>query len=108
MATPAQNMLIQAPSIQDVGRLVRDRRLALGLRQVDVADRAGLSRSRLLDLENNKPVEGLSFHNLCALLSALGLQLAIAAPYDAAEVAAHHRNAIRVPAGIKLSVPSIG
>jgi len=108
VATPAQNMLIQAPSIQDVGRLVRDRRLALGLRQVDVADRAGLSRSRLLDLENNKPVEGLSFHNLCALLSALGLQLAIAAPYDAAEVAAHHRNAIRVPAGIKLSVPSIG
>ena len=108
MAAPAQNMLIQGPSIQDVGKLVRDRRRALGLRQIDMADRSGLGRSRLLDLENGKPVEGLSFYNLSALLAVLGLQLAIAAQYDAAEVAAHNRNAIRVPAGIKLSVPSIG
>ena len=108
MAVPAHNMLIQGPSIQDVGKLVRERRRALGLRQVDVADRAGLSRSRLLDLENDKPVDGLGFQNLSALLAVLGLQLAIAAPYDASEVAAHNRNAIRVPAGIKLKLPSIG
>ena len=108
MAVAAQNILIQGPSIQDVGRLVRERRRALGLRQLDVADRAGLSRSRLLDLENDKPVEGLSFRNLSALLAVLGLQLAITAAYGAAEVAVHNRNAIRVPGSIKLNLPSIG
>jgi hypothetical protein len=61
----------------------------------------------LPDLENNKLVAGLGFHNLSALLAVLGLQLAIAAHYDAAEVAAHNRNDMRVPAGIKLRVPSI-
>lgn len=108
MAVHSQSLLIQGPSIQEVGKLVRERRQALGLRQIDVADRAGLSRSRLLDLENDKPVEGLSFYNLSALLAVLGLQLAIIAPHDAAEVTAHNRNAIRVPADMKLSVPSIG
>lgn len=107
MPVPPQNLLIHGPSIQEVGKLVRNRRQALGLSQVDVASRAGLSRSRLLDLENDKPVEGLSFYNLGAVLAVLGLQLVIAAPHDAAEVAAHHRNALRVPAGIKLRLPPI-
>ena len=108
MAVPIENPSIPGPSIQEVGRLVRERRRALGLRQVDVARRAGLSRSRLLDVENAKPVDGLSFRHLSALLAVLGLRLAIDSAYDAAEVAAHRRSAIRVPANSKLSVPSIG
>jgi len=108
MDISAKQRSIQAPSIQEVGRFVRERRRALGLRQADVAERAGLCRARLVDLENSKAVEGLSFHKLNSLLAALGLQLAISARHDAAEVRAYQRNALRVPGNVKLRVPSIG
>jgi transcriptional regulator with XRE-family HTH domain len=101
-------LMASVSSIYAIGRLVRERRLVLGLRQAEVAARAGLSRSRLIALENNREVEGLSFHKLNALLIVLGLQLAISASYEPAEVAAHLRNALKVPANIRIEVPSIG
>lgn len=108
MHISAPKQVIQASSIHEIGRLVRERRRALGMRQADVAQRAGMSRSRLVDIENSNAVEGLSFHKLSALLMVLGWQLAIAVQHEPADVAAHQRNAIRVPAGIKLRIPSIG
>ena len=108
MAIRADNRVIPSPSIQDVGRLVRAQRKAAGLRQIDVAQRAGLSRSRLVDLERGKAVQGLSFHHLNALLGVVGLELAVVLKHDPADVAAHHRNALRVSADLKLRVPSIG
>ncbi|HET7174468.1 MAG TPA: helix-turn-helix domain-containing protein [Gammaproteobacteria bacterium] len=100
--------VIYASSIYEVGKLVRERRQALKMRQADVAARAGLSRSRLVDLEKNKAVEGLSFHKLNSLLAVLGLQLAIGVSHEPSEVLAHNRNAILVPGNVKVRVPSIG
>jgi len=111
VAIPSQDIVLQVSQIQEVGKLVRARRQAMGLRQEDVAVRAGLSRSRLLDLEHNNAVEGMSFNKLNALLRVLGLQLAvILRPEPApapADVAAHRRNGIRVPRGVKVRLPSI-
>ncbi|MFI4920332.1 MAG: helix-turn-helix domain-containing protein [Gammaproteobacteria bacterium] len=98
---------ISALSISDIGRLIRERRIALGLAQAKVASLAGLSRSRLNALEKNREVDGLGFHKLNALLIVLGLQLAISASHEAADVASHLRNAIKVPVNIKIQVPSI-
>ena len=101
------NSVIHASSIYEVGKLVRERRQALGMSQADVAVRAGLSRSRLIDLERSRAVEGLSFHKLSSLLAVLGLQLAIAVVHESSEVLAHNQNSIRVPGNIKVQVPPI-
>ena len=108
MVMRADSRLIQGPSIQEVGRLVRDQRKAAGMRQIDVAKRAGLSRSRLVDLERGKAVQGMSFHHLNALFGVLGLEWAVVLKHDPADVAAHHRNALQVSSDLKLRVPSIG
>lgn len=111
MAAPHQDVLQQVAYIEDVGRIVRARRIMMGMRQEDLARLAGISRSRLLALEHNNSVDGLSFRKLNALLSALGLQLAISLKQEPqparADVAAHKRNALRVPPGVVIKHSSM-
>ena len=101
MSVPHPDVLQPVAQIQDVGRIVRARRTVMGMRQADLARRAGMSRSRLLALEHDSSVDGLSFRKLNHLLNALGLQLAICLqpepPPSRAARAAHQQNALRVP-----------
>jgi HTH-type transcriptional regulator/antitoxin HipB len=39
----------------DIGALIRDQRIKLGLKQLDLADRAGVSRQWLIEVEKGKP-----------------------------------------------------
>lgn len=46
-------MFIRTPA--DLGALIRDRRIKLGLDQVSLAKKAGTSRKWLIEVENGKP-----------------------------------------------------
>jgi HTH-type transcriptional regulator / antitoxin HipB len=39
----------------DIGALIRDQRIKLGLKQRDLADKAGVSRQWLIEVEKGKP-----------------------------------------------------
>jgi y4mF family transcriptional regulator len=64
-------MLIR--TVDDVAALVRDRRKQLGLSQVELARRAGVSRQWLVDLERGKPTAEVSL--VLKILAAVGMQL---------------------------------
>ena len=65
-------MLIRNPA--DIGALIRDRRIKLGLDQLSLAKKAGTSRKWLIEVENGKSRAeiGLVFRTL----NALGIVLA--------------------------------
>ena len=111
MSVLHSDVLQPVAQIRDVGRVVRDRRIVMGMRQADLAVRAGMSRSRLLALEHDNSVDGISFRKLNELLSALGLQLAISfkpePPPSRAERAAHQRNALRISPGVVIRPSSV-
>jgi HTH-type transcriptional regulator / antitoxin HipB len=46
-------MLIRTPV--DLGALIRDRRIALGLNQKTLADKVGVSRQWIVEIEKGKP-----------------------------------------------------
>lgn len=48
--------------------MLRDRRLALGLTQEDLADRAGVSRSAVQDAERGEPVRVSTAKKLASVL----------------------------------------
>jgi len=75
-------------AIQDMGRRVRERRKALGLTQEDLAERTGLSRNQIQNVENGRsgrwdPDTGrprsanARFDTVFALAEALGLTFTI-------------------------------
>jgi transcriptional regulator with XRE-family HTH domain len=63
--------------IFQIGAEIRKQRKQQGMRQVDLAAKARISRSILIALETGKLPE-LGFGKICALLAALGHTLAIA------------------------------
>lgn len=60
--------------IYDIGETIRNHRRAKGLRQVDLAMKAGVSRSTLNALENGKLHE-LGIRKIATLLAILGMRL---------------------------------
>lgn len=102
-------------AMKEIGRLVRVRRNALGISQIALAQRASWSRSRLIDLENGKPLKGVSFGKLASLLDSLGMQLAVTPKasghhifrFSPDQVKSHKQNAIRINGPTKLHLPSI-
>ncbi|HEV7163855.1 MAG TPA: helix-turn-helix domain-containing protein [Gammaproteobacteria bacterium] len=99
--------------IREIGLHVRAQRQALGWSQAALAERADWSRSRLIELENGKPIKGVSFGKLLDLLGILGLDVVLAgqsqvhAPHGPDELAAHRRNAIRVSGHTQLHLPAL-
>jgi len=64
-------MIINTP--RDLGSAIRERRKALGLDQIDLAERVGASRRWLIQVENGK--SGASVGLLLRTLHALGMQI---------------------------------
>ncbi|HEY1773368.1 MAG TPA: helix-turn-helix domain-containing protein [Gammaproteobacteria bacterium] len=95
--------------IREIGQHVRAQRQALGWSQAALAERADWSRSRLIELENGKPIKGVSFGKLLDLLGILGFDLVLGNPtsHSADEFASHRRNAIRVNARTQLRLPAL-
>jgi HTH-type transcriptional regulator/antitoxin HipB len=60
----------------DLGALIRERRLKLGLDQIDLARKAGTSRKWLVEVENGKPRAEIGL--ILRTLKALGVALAAA------------------------------
>ena|ERR1035441_1261723 len=73
-------MLIRTPS--DLGALIREQRLKLGLNQLSLARKAGTSRKWLIEVENGKSGAeiGLILRTLKAMGAALTLSCAAPAP----------------------------
>jgi HTH-type transcriptional regulator/antitoxin HipB len=67
-------MLIRTAS--DLGALIRERRLKLGLDQITLARNAGTSRKWLIEVENGKPRAEIGL--ILRTLKALGVTLAVA------------------------------
>ena len=57
----------------DIGALIRDRRTKLGLKQQDLADKAGVSRQWLIEVEKGKPRAELGL--VLRTIEALGISL---------------------------------
>ena len=66
-------MIINTP--RDLGAAIRERRKALGLDQIDLAERVGASRRWLIQVENGK--SGASFGLLLRTMHALGMQMTL-------------------------------
>ena len=65
-------MLIRTPS--DLGALIRERRIKLGLDQISLAKKVGTSRKWLIEVENGKPRAEIGL--ILRTLKALGVSLA--------------------------------
>jgi len=65
-------MLIRTPS--DLGALIRERRIKLGLDQLTLAKKAGTSRKWLIEVENGKPRAEIGL--ILRTLKAVGITLA--------------------------------
>jgi HTH-type transcriptional regulator / antitoxin HipB len=61
-------------TFDDVARVVREHRIALGLTQIDLAQRAGVGRRFVVDLERGHP--RAEFAQVLAVLNALGVHAA--------------------------------
>jgi HTH-type transcriptional regulator / antitoxin HipB len=64
-------MLIRTPS--DLGALIQERRIKLGLDQISLAKKAGTSRKWLIEVENGKPRAEIGL--VLRTLKALGITL---------------------------------
>jgi HTH-type transcriptional regulator/antitoxin HipB len=67
-----------AVTVEEIGALVRDARVAQGLRQDQLAAAAGVGLRFLVELERGKPTVRLS--KVLAVLDALGCRLDVTAP----------------------------
>jgi len=66
-------MLIRTPT--DLGAMIRERRIKLGLDQISLAKKAGTSRKWLIEVENGKPRAEIGL--ILRTLKALGIALAV-------------------------------
>lgn len=78
----------QGVVLQRIGRMVRDTRLRLNLSQLQVAERAGIQRYQVANLELGKGNPSLK--TLAAVLGALDLNLSVA-PTDNARTMTNSR-----------------
>jgi len=62
--------------IDELGKNIGDARKGQGLRQIDLATRAGVSRATIDALENCRAAD-IGFSKLSRILAALGLELAV-------------------------------
>lgn len=60
-------------SAADIGAIIRDRRRKLGLDQITLAKRVGVSRRWIVDIEKGKPRAGIEL--VLRTLTALGVSL---------------------------------
>jgi HTH-type transcriptional regulator / antitoxin HipB len=83
---------VQVTNADELGRVVRERRLDLGLSQSGLATAAGVSRRWLLDLESGKPTAqvGLVLRTLDALGLAVDIDRPAPPPVDLDELLARH------------------
>ena len=63
-------------TLRDIGDMIADKRRLLGLRQSDLAAKAGLSRATVEALENGRARE-IGFSKLTRLLAVLGMEFAV-------------------------------
>jgi HTH-type transcriptional regulator/antitoxin HipB len=91
-------MLVRTPS--DLGAIIRERRLKLGLDQLSLAKKADTSRKWIIEVENGKP--RAEFGLILRTLKALGLELA-ASPAPVA----HQRTAAKKTAIAQSDIDSI-
>ena len=87
-------MLARTP--KDLGLLIRDHRRQLGLDQRDLAQRVGVSRQWIVEIEGGKPRAALVL--VLRTLAALGLELDVRLPGQAIE-AASSAVAVEIPLG---------
>src|SRR5687768_5321038 len=66
---------MRVPSTQSFGEAVRNRRLELDLSQSELADRVGVSRKWIIDVEHGKP--SVAMRLVLRLLDALDLDLSV-------------------------------
>jgi HTH-type transcriptional regulator/antitoxin HipB len=85
-------MLAKTP--KDLGLLIRDHRRQLGLDQQDLAQRVGVSRQWIVEIEGGKPRAALGL--VLRTLVALGLELDVRLPGQAIEAAS---SAAEIPLG---------
>jgi HTH-type transcriptional regulator/antitoxin HipB len=67
--------MIPVRTAKDLGALIRDRRKRLGLDQLTLAERVGVSRQWIIDAEQGKPRAPIGL--LLRTLDALGVTLAV-------------------------------
>lgn len=72
------HLFLRTPA--DIGALIKDRRKALGLDQSDLADRIGVSRLWVNQIERGKPGAGIGL--VLRALAALGVELTAASGGD--------------------------
>ncbi len=75
MSTPRRRERLTTGGLAEAGRLVRDRRLQLGLTQLDLADLSGVGVSSVRGLEAGR--ETVTLVVALAVLEALGLGLGV-------------------------------
>ncbi len=92
-------MLVRTPS--DLGAIIRERRLNLGLDQLSLAKKAGTSRKWLIEVENGKP--RAEFGLILRTLKALGIELAA----NPVPVVAPRRTSAKRTAGAQIDIDSI-
>jgi|SRR5215469_4820858 len=62
-------------NVSDLGALIREKRLKLGLDQIDLAQKAGTSRKWLVEVENGKPRAEIGL--ILRTLKVLGVTLSV-------------------------------
>lgn len=70
--------------LDEIGQVIRGRRKELGLTQLELATRVGVSRQWIVAIEGGKPRAQVSL--LLETLRALGLELSILPPADSSEL----------------------
>jgi transcriptional regulator with XRE-family HTH domain len=78
-AMPKRQRFLSGPEdegLKLLGRRIRLSRIRRSLTQADIAERTGTSRPTVIDLESGKP--GVAIGTLVSVLTALGLQGALA------------------------------
>jgi len=73
--------MVKAKTPVDVGSLVRARRKQLGMDQSQLAEKIGVSRQWIIEIEKGKP--GAELGLVLRALQALGLRVDVAAPGEA-------------------------
>jgi HTH-type transcriptional regulator/antitoxin HipB len=71
-------------TVGDIAQLVRERRMELGLSQLELARKAGVSRQWIVDLEHGKPTAEVSL--VLQTLAATGLHLDAHDPHQRRQV----------------------
>ncbi|NQT58607.1 MAG: helix-turn-helix transcriptional regulator [Bacteroidetes bacterium] len=67
----------------NIGKLIRRHRKKAGITQKELADLAGVGKTTVFDVENNK--QTVRFENIMRLLAVLNIKLTAASPFGYSE-----------------------